>query len=245
MRPLRPRRWAAALSFCVATAHPVPSHAQAGPDMIVTVDRNVSPAAAYRIEVSLTERRLWVLDRADTVYHAPVAIGSGETVRYGAHRWTFHTPLGTRVVRSKTANPVWTPPLWHYAEVATEYGLRMRILQRGHPVRLKNGDLLVVRGHEVGVIDHTTRLYGVMGTTEHIVFDNTVFVPPPGTDNSHVDGELGKYRLDLGNGVLLHGTPDQRSIGHAVTHGCVRLADDDIRWLYENIPVGTKVEIQR
>jgi lipoprotein-anchoring transpeptidase ErfK/SrfK len=28
-----------------------------------------------------------------------------------------------------------------------------------------------------------------------------------------------------------------------VTHGCVRLADDDIEWLYENVPVGTKVYI--
>ena len=28
-----------------------------------------------------------------------------------------------------------------------------------------------------------------------------------------------------------------------MTHGCVRLADDDIEWLYENVPVGTKVYI--
>jgi lipoprotein-anchoring transpeptidase ErfK/SrfK len=26
-----------------------------------------------------------------------------------------------------------------------------------------------------------------------------------------------------------------------VTHGCVRLPDDDIEWLYNNVPLGTKV----
>jgi lipoprotein-anchoring transpeptidase ErfK/SrfK len=29
----------------------------------------------------------------------------------------------------------------------------------------------------------------------------------------------------------------------AATHGCVRLRDQDIEWLYENIPVGTKVYV--
>jgi len=41
-------------------------------------------------------------------------------------------------------------------------------------------------------------------------------------------GELGHFRLDLGNGYLLHGTPYAKSIGAAVTHGCVRLYDEDI-----------------
>ena len=75
------------------------------------------------------------------------------------------------------------------------------------------------------------------------MFDNTLFIPPQGTKHRSIQGELGHYRLDLGDGYLLHGTPYARSIGAAVTHGCVRLADDDIEWLYENVPVGTKVYI--
>ncbi len=47
----------------------------------------------------------------------------------------------------------------------------------------------------------------------------------------------------LSDGLLLHGTPHAGSIGASVTHGCVRLADDDIQWLYDNVPVGTKVYI--
>jgi lipoprotein-anchoring transpeptidase ErfK/SrfK len=41
----------------------------------------------------------------------------------------------------------------------------------------------------------------------------------------------------------LHGTPYKESIGLAATHGCVRMRDEDIEWLYEHVPVGTKVYI--
>jgi lipoprotein-anchoring transpeptidase ErfK/SrfK len=32
-------------------------------------------------------------------------------------------------------------------------------------------------------------------------------------------------------------------VGRAVTHGCIRLADDDIAWLFRHIPVGTPVYV--
>jgi lipoprotein-anchoring transpeptidase ErfK/SrfK len=51
------------------------------------------------------------------------------------------------------------------------------------------------------------------------------------------------YRLLLANGVGLHGTPDKESIGRAATHGCIRLFDEDIAWLYEHVQVGARVLI--
>ena len=59
-----------------------------------------------------------------------------------------------------------------------------------------------------------------------------------------LQGELGKYALDLGNGYLLHGTTDQRSIGTATTHGCIRLPDEELEWLYRHIPVGATVHVR-
>jgi lipoprotein-anchoring transpeptidase ErfK/SrfK len=64
-----------------------------------------------------------------------------------------------------------------------------------------------------------------------------------GTKHRTVAGELGKYRLKLGDGYQIHGTPHLDTIGTSVTHGCMRLADDDIEWVYNNVPVGTKVYI--
>jgi len=52
-----------------------------------------------------------------------------------------------------------------------------------------------------------------------------------------------EFALDLGDGYMIHGTPDEKSIGRAITHGCARLGDDDIKWLYEFIPDGTPVFI--
>jgi L,D-transpeptidase YbiS len=40
---------------------------------------------------------------------------------------------------------------------------------------------------------------------------------------------------------MLHGTPHQDSIGQAATHGCIRLRDPDIEYLYRNVPQGTRV----
>ena len=47
----------------------------------------------------------------------------------------------------------------------------------------------------------------------------------------------------LGDGVGIHGTPDTASVGRAATHGCMRLHDADIAWLYEHIPTGTHVYV--
>ncbi|MBT9283659.1 MAG: L,D-transpeptidase family protein [Hydrogenibacillus schlegelii] len=42
----------------------------------------------------------------------------------------------------------------------------------------------------------------------------------------------------------LHGTNDPSSIGHNASSGCIRLYNDDVRWLYEHLPLGTEVEIK-
>jgi hypothetical protein len=144
-------------------------------------------------------------------------------------------------VLSKEADPIWQPPEWLYAETALEHELKLKDLHAGHPVKLSDGRVLTIKDGVVGLSADGS--FAELPTDEHIVFDNTLFVPPLGTKNRKVEGELGKYRLNLGDGYLLHGTPYRESIGLAATHGCVRLRDEDIEWLYEHVPVGTKVYI--
>ena len=199
-------------------------------------------STGFRLIVSLQDKRLWAIVGEDTVLDAPVATAKGTTLKYGKRAWTFRTPRGMRTVLRKEADPIWIPPDWLYAEVASEYSLKLRKIERGQPTKLSDGRSLVVRDTLVGVIGKDAKFYE-LPTDEHIVFDSTLFVPPTGTKNRRVEGELGKYRLDLGEGYLLHGTPDKESIGFAATHGCVRLRDEDIEWLYTYVPVGTKVYI--
>jgi lipoprotein-anchoring transpeptidase ErfK/SrfK len=54
---------------------------------------------------------------------------------------------------------------------------------------------------------------------------------------------LGDYALILGKGYMIHGTLYQRLIGSPVTHGCVRLLDDDLEAVYKTLPIGSKVFI--
>lgn len=54
---------------------------------------------------------------------------------------------------------------------------------------------------------------------------------------------LGKYWLGIGNGYALHGTNNEGSIGGAVSHGCMRMYNSDIQWLYSQAKQGTTVLI--
>jgi lipoprotein-anchoring transpeptidase ErfK/SrfK len=200
-------------------------------------------SSGYRVVVDLFAHELYVLDRDDTLRVASAATAMNSTLTYGGRSWRFETPRGVRTVRGKEKDPVWTPPEWHYAEVALEHGLKLRSMSAGQRIKLKDGTILTSKGDEVGIIRPGTKSFVPLVLDEHVVFDNTLFIPPQGTKHRTIKGELGHYRLDLGDGYLLHGTPYARSIGAAVTHGCVRLHDDDIEWLYENVPVGTKVYI--
>jgi lipoprotein-anchoring transpeptidase ErfK/SrfK len=195
-----------------------------------------------RIVVSLDDRKLWVVTGRDTVLEAPVAIGSGERLVFGEKAWQFHTPRGVRAVKGKQDDPLWTPPEWHYAETAKEYGLKVAYLSLGKAHKISGGRKIMFKDGEAGVL-HPDSGFMYLPLDEEIVFDNTLFVPPVGSKNRQIDGTLGMYKLDTGNGILLHGTPHKNSIGRAATHGCLRLRDEDIEWLYDYIPIGTKVYI--
>jgi L,D-transpeptidase ErfK/SrfK len=56
-------------------------------------------------------------------------------------------------------------------------------------------------------------------------------------------GTLGDYALGFGKGYFIHGTLYRRLLGKNVTHGCIRLSDDDLRTVYRLTRIGTPVMI--
>ncbi|MDH4187580.1 MAG: L,D-transpeptidase [Nitrospira sp.] len=56
-------------------------------------------------------------------------------------------------------------------------------------------------------------------------------------------GVLGEYALGFGKGYFIHGTLYTRLLGKNVTHGCIRLNDDDLRSVYRLAKVGTPIMI--
>lgn len=68
-------------------------------------------------------------------------------------------------------------------------------------------------------------------------------IPPPGDPSRFESGTLGAYKLVLGDGYMIHGTIYKRFIGQSVTHGCIRMLDDDLEAVYKTLEIGSKVYI--
>jgi len=66
---------------------------------------------------------------------------------------------------------------------------------------------------------------------------------PTKIDDRFESGTLGDFALGFGNGYFIHGTLYTRLLGTNVTHGCIRLGDEDLRYLYDHVPVGTTIII--
>jgi L,D-transpeptidase YbiS len=68
-------------------------------------------------------------------------------------------------------------------------------------------------------------------------------IPPVHSPLRKQKGVLGAFMLDLGGGVMIHGTPQENLLGRSVTHGCIRVGYDDLKVLFDSVQVGTKVFI--
>jgi L,D-transpeptidase YbiS len=68
--------------------------------------------------------------------------------------------------------------------------------------------------------------------------------PIPKNQQDRVEaGSLGDYALGFGDGFFIHGTLYTRLLGRNVTHGCVRVGDDDLKEIFKIVPLGAKIYI--
>lgn len=206
-----------------------------------------STATKPYIVVSIEDRRLWYKSGDTTLYSTQVAVGSGKTLvqKQGTRQeFKFDTPRGRLVVQSKELDPVWVPPDWHYVEQAKKKGLGILALDRKKAIPAGDGTMIEVDGNDVvkrGTDGAEIPLEAKEG--HEITAGGNIIVPPYGTNQRKYKGTLGGHRLNMGDGYALHGTDEPLSIGKAVSHGCVRLRNEDIAYLYSIIPVGTPVFI--
>ena len=207
-----------------------------------------SPAAAANqpyIVVSMADHRLWYKQGKEVLYEAPVATGSGkELVGGSAGQWRFETPRGRLTVKAKDEDPAWVPPDWHYVEQAHKKGLGIVHLAPGQTIPTADGVITTQSGEVVKRYSNgnTVSLGGGVEGKE-IVANGNIVVPPYGTTARRYVGVLGTRRLELGDGYGIHGTDHPESIGQSVSHGCVRMRNEDIEKLYPMVQVGTPVYI--
>jgi lipoprotein-anchoring transpeptidase ErfK/SrfK len=188
--------------------------------------------SAFVITVSTTENKVYARRDGQLVYEAVCSTGKGTTLRAGGETMIFRTPIGRFRIQSKEEHPMWVPPDWHFIEQARENGLSVVQLKRGQSL----GDLSI-SGNEV-VSNGFPLPQG-----ELIVRGGAIVIPPVGTRQRQFPDVLGEYRLNLGDGYALHGTQAVSQLGRSVSHGCVRLANEDIAQLYAMANVGDEVVI--
>jgi hypothetical protein len=197
------------------------------------------------IVVSMADHRLWYKQGKQILFDAPVATGSGkELVGGAAGQWRFETPRGRLTVKGKDEDPAWVPPDWHYVEQAHKKGLGIVHLDPGEKIPTGDGVLTTENGEVVKRYNNGTTVSlggGVEG--KEIVVNGNIVVPPYGTTARRYMGVLGTRRLELGDGYGIHGTDHPESIGQSVSHGCVRMRNEDIERLYPMVAVGTPVYI--
>ncbi|HDR2588875.1 TPA: L,D-transpeptidase [Enterobacter ludwigii] len=78
---------------------------------------------------------------------------------------------------------------------------------------------------------NTRRAYAAEGKTL------PAFVPA-GPDNP-----MGLYAIYIGRLYAIHGTNSNFGIGLRVSQGCIRLRNNGIKYLFDNVPVGTRVQL--
>ncbi len=61
---------------------------------------------------------------------------------------------------------------------------------------------------------------------------------PAGPDNP-----MGLYAIYIGRLYAIHGTNSNFGIGLRVSQGCIRLRNHDIKYLFDNVPTGTRVQL--
>ena len=206
--------------------------------------RAANATRGMKIMVSTRQRQLWLVNNKDTLMVTPVAVGMGKDFVFNGKKFHFKTPTGRRKVLSKSEAPVWTVPDWHYMERAAAEKHKLVYLKANSKIELSDGTFLEVRGKDVGRVNHLGNFWAFEPGLE-IMFDDTVFVPPITSNQRRVPDALGPYKLDMGEGYLIHGTHiyNEDSVGDAVSHGCVRMDNGELERLYYMVEPGTPVFI--
>ena len=198
------------------------------------------------IVVSIAENQIWYKRGNEILFNTQVATGSGKVLvgGPGGREYKFETPRGRLTVQEKEIDPAWVPPDWHFQEQANKRGLGIARMDRSTQIPTGDGGVVAVSGSEVVKRYPNGRVEPLTATDgREIVVNGNIVVPPFGTNQRRYKGVLGTRRLVLGDGYGIHGTNAPETIGRAVSHGCVRLRNEDIEKLFDMVAVGTPVYI--
>ncbi len=146
-------------------------------------------------------------------------------------------------------------PSHSYIVVNTTYN-RFKLYKNRKQIRegfCSTGSYTLLKSHDKRQwIFHTPKgMYRVLGKVTKPVWrrpdwsfvEEGLPIPSVNDPSRWEAGVLGDYALSIGDGYLIHGTIYKRFLGMPVTHGCIRMNDDDLEAVYKTLEIGSKVYI--
>lgn len=73
--------------------------------------------------------------------------------------------------------------------------------------------------------------------------ENNLPIPSADSPKRRFPGGLGAAAVYIGKGLAIHGTDKPDLLGQRVSHGCIRISNQDARRLFHNVQMGTEVVI--
>src|SRR5207237_1280843 len=155
-----------------------------------------APRTGTVITIDTATNRLYLFKDGQLVDKSLAATGSEKMLKNGSKVWLFRTPQGHLKVLRKIEDPVWTQPDWAF-DLRQDCQVPMRRAEKPHlaPVR-QHRHLKVLRKIEDPVWTKPDWAFVEAGEP----------VPPLDSPLRKIKGHLGKYALDLGDGIMIHGT---------------------------------------
>jgi L,D-transpeptidase ErfK/SrfK len=185
-----------------------------------------------------------------------LAVVVGAAVGGTVHQTPLRTMTGSEVTRPPDRAVVRRlarlVPLGRIVVIDSARG-RLRVLRNGIEERSAacsagSGTILVEPGARVWVFDTplgerrvVEKRRDPIWTKPDWAFVEEGTLPPKDWSERRDDVSLGDFALSLGDGYLIHGTLFQSLLGQPVTHGCIRLGDEDLEYVWRTVDVGTRV----
>ena len=153
------------------------------------------------------------------------------------HKLQLKTPRGYYLVINSSSN--------HFSLYKGEQLIKRDKCSTGSYVLLKNGEhqqwMFKTPKGEFRI--RNKRTSPVWKKPDWAFIEDGLPVPSANHYSRFERGVLGDYALDLGDGYMIHGTLYQRFLGLPVTHGCIRLNDENLELVYKSLGIGSRVYI--
>lgn len=155
--------------------------------------------------------------------------------------------LGASALNTSEQQTVSPPPIESVDPTAVSEVLKLQLHLSERRLAVYRGDMLIAN-YSVAVgregWQTPTGEFSVFQKQRDPAWEHpfTGEVIPPGPGNPLGTRWIG-FWSDGQNSIGFHGTPDESVIGSAVSHGCVRMRNEDVLALYEQVSVDTVVTV--